>query len=109
MRKHPNERNAGILWGLVLLAGVIGIIFRIWPLITGIPELDGLLAVCIGFYICARAAANFLNLILFELEGRHWISLVRSDLSWLALNSLVMFSGLMLVIIGIYRYFIRAF
>lgn len=109
MTQPKNERNSIILWGLILAAIVVGVIFRIWPLITGIPEADGLLAVFLGFYICSRATANFLTLILYELQARRWASLTWPDIAWLGLNALVMLSGLMLVIKGIYRFFSRVF
>ena len=104
-----NKRNRKVLWGLILVAIAVRIIFYIWPLITGNPEVDGLLALFLGFYICSRAAANFLTLILFELGDLRWASLTRLDVGWLGLNALVMLSGLMLVIMGIYRFFSRVF
>lgn len=110
MQKQQNERKARPLWGLIALAIVVKIAFLILPLITGVPEIDGMLAVCIGFYICACAAANFLNIILYELGSQRWASLLtQTNIWWLALNTLVLLSGLMLVITGIYRFFSRAF
>ena len=109
MSQPRNERNSKFLWGLILLAIVARLVFYIWPRITGSPEVDGLLALSLGFYICSRAAANFLTVILYELNARHWVSLMRSDMTWLGLNALVMLSGLMLVIMGVYRFFIRVF
>jgi len=109
MSQPHNERHSKILWGLILLAIVARLVFYIWPRITGSPEVDGLLAVFLGFYICSRAAANFLNVILYELGARRWASVTRPDILWLGLNSLVMLSGLMLVVIGIYRFFSHAF
>ena len=94
---------------MIVIAVIVRIMFQAWPLITGVPEVDGLFAVFLGFYICSRAAANFLNVILYELNARQWTSLIRPHLLWLGLNTLVMSSGLMLVIIGIYRFFIRMF
>ena len=44
------ERNPKILWGLILAAITVEIAYRIWPLLTGSPEVDGLLAVFLGFY-----------------------------------------------------------
>jgi hypothetical protein len=78
-------------------------------MITGIPELDGLLAVFLGFYICSRASANFLAVVLYELQAPRWTSLTRPNIAWLGLNAIVMLSGLMLVIMGIYRFFSRVF
>ena len=109
MSKRQNARNTGILWGLILAAISIEIILRTWPIITGIPEMDGMLMVCIGFYISAHAAANFLTAILYELNFRYRASWIGSNLSWLILNALVMLSGLSLVVTGVYRYFSRAF
>ena len=109
MSKPQKVRNAKILWGLIFAAIIVGIIFHFKPLITGIPEVDGMLAISLGFYICSRASANFLNAILFELDIRQWQSLAQTDLLWLGLNALVMLSGLSLVIIGVYRFYSQAF
>ncbi len=106
---HPQDkRNSKELWGLILIAIVIGLIFHVRPQITGIPELDGLLAVFLGFYLCARAAANFLNAMLFEFNAYQWKHLSGLDISWLGLNSLLMLSGLILTVIGLVRFFSRA-
>jgi hypothetical protein len=109
MSQPRNVRNPKVLWGLIFAAIAVRIIFDIRPRLTGSPEVDGLLAVCLGFYICSRAAANFLTVLLYELGARRWASLTRPDIVWLGLNSLVMASGSMLVIIGIYRFFSRVF
>lgn len=110
MNRSQNEHNAKVLWGLIAIAVVVRIIYYIDPLITNIPELDGLLVVFLGFYICSRAAANFLNMILFELGTRWRVSLAQADvIKWIGLNALVMLSGLMLVLTGMYRFFSRAF
>ena len=109
MSQPRNDRNSKILWGLIAVAIVVRLVFYIWPHITGSPEMDGLLAVSLGFYICSRAAANFLTVILYELGARRWASLTRTDITWLGLNALVLLSGLMLVITGVYRFFSRVF
>jgi len=109
MAQPRNERNSKILWGLIFVALALRFIFYLWPRITGSPEVDGLIAVFLGFYICSRAAANFLNVILYELQSRRWASITRPDIAWLGLNALVMLGGLMLVVMGIYRFFSRVF
>lgn len=109
MTQPKNERNSKILWGLILVAIGVRVIFYIWPLITGSPEVDGLLAVSLGFYICSRATANFLTVILYELGARRWAALTRPDIAWLGLNALVLVSGMMLVIMGVFRFFTRVF
>lgn len=109
MTRLRNERNAKNLWGLIFVAIIVWVIFHVWPRITGSPEVDGLLAAFLGFYICSRAAANFLNVLIYELDTRRWASMTRPDLAWLGLNALVMLTGLMLVVTGIYRFFSRVF
>jgi len=49
MQKQRYERNTKSLWGLIVAAIVVRIMFQAWPLITGIPELDGLFAVFLVF------------------------------------------------------------
>jgi hypothetical protein len=105
MPQPQNERNSKILWMLILAAIIVKLAYNIWPRITGSPEVDGLLAIFLGFYIYSRAAANFLNVLLYELGTRRWVSLTRPDIAWLGLNALVMLCGLMLVVMGIYRFF----
>ena len=109
MPRPQDERNWKTLWGLILAAIAMRLFFYFWQRITGSPEIDGLIAVFLGFYICSRAAANFLNVIIYELGSRRWASLKGPDLAWLGLNALVMLSGLMLVVLGIYRFFSRVF
>lgn len=94
---------------LILAAIIVKLAYYNWPRITGSPEVDGSLVIFLGFFICSRAAANFLTVILYELNTRRWTSLTRSDVHWLGLNVLIMLSGLMLVVMGIYRFFTRVF
>lgn len=109
MPKQLSARNVKTLWGLIIVTLIVWIVFRFNPLITGSLEVDGLLAVSLGFYICSRAAANFLNAILYEFDMRRWQSLARADLAWLGLNALVLLCGLWIVVTGVYRFYSRAF
>lgn len=107
LSQSRNERNSNSLWILIVAAIVIRLAYYRWPRITGSPEVDGLLVIFLGFYICARAAANFLTFILYELDSRRSTSGTGSDVKWLSLNALVMLSGLVLVVTGSYRFFSR--
>jgi hypothetical protein len=109
MASHQKTRKSKALWGLICVALVVQFILHIRSLATGIPEVDGMLVLSIGFYICSRAAANFLNAILYESILHRWKTLARADVLWLGLNALVMLSGFSLVITGLYRFFSRSF
>ncbi len=105
MNRSPSEHNIRFLWALVITAGLFGSLLHFLPRLTGIKELDGLSGVLAGLYICAQPAANMLNLLLYGPELR-WRRLVqRSNFGWAALNLIVLFSGLGLIVIGTTRYF----
>ncbi len=104
MIPRPPDRKIQNLWGLVLAAIGLGSILHYLPRLTGIQELGGLSGVLVGLYICAQPAANMLNLLLYGPE-LHWQSLLqRSNFSWVALNLLVLFCGLALIVIGTTRF-----
>jgi len=47
----------------------------------------------LGLYICSKPATHIVDLMILGRDIRHWISLVQSDIGWVLLNLLVMFSG----------------
>ena len=105
MNQAKRRHNAGFLWALIFLAFIVGAVFHYWTKLTGINELDGLIGVWLGLYICSRPAANFLEIIVFHGDVRMWDSLKRSAVSWLMLNMLVLLAGFILIMIGTTRFF----
>jgi len=105
MTHSQNSRNAGSLWGLIALAVLVDSLFHFLPRLSGTAELDGLGAVLLGLYICSRPATNALNLLLYGSGLRSWNSLGRGDVAWLALNFLVLVSGLTVIVTGTTRFF----
>ena len=105
MDQIKNRRDDKTMWGLILLAIVVGGLFHFLPTLTGNDEIDGLFSVMLGLYICSKPASHIVDLMIWGRNIRHWISIVQSDIGWTLLNLLVMFSGLSLIMTGTTRFF----
>jgi hypothetical protein len=79
--------------------------FYFWPILTGYNKLDGLLGVSLGLYICSRAAANLLDVLLYNRSVLTRYSSNRSMLIWLAVNVLAQGIGFMLIFFAFIRFF----
>jgi hypothetical protein len=100
-----NNRDDKMMWGLILLAIVTGGLFHFLRTFTGSDEIDGFFGVMLGLYICSKPATHIVDLMILGRDIRHWISLVQSDIGWVLLNLLVMFSGLSVIMAGTTRFF----
>jgi hypothetical protein len=100
-----SKRDDKTMWGLILLAIVVGGLFHFLPTFTGIDEIDGLFGVLLGLYICSKPATHVVDMLIFGRDLQHWISMVQSDMWWVMLNLLVIFSGLSLIVAGTTRFF----
>jgi hypothetical protein len=105
MNQNPRRRSPGNLWLLIALAIALGTLYYFFPTLTGISELDGLIGVWAGLYICSRPAANFLDILLFRGNLQWWESLRHSPVYWLGLNAFTMSIGFLLILIGMMRFF----
>ncbi len=99
------DRDEKTMWGLILLAIVVGGLFHFLPTFTGNDEVDGLFSVLLGLYICSKPATHVVDLMILGRDIRHWISTIESNIGWVMLNLLVMFSGLSLIMTGTTRFF----
>jgi len=99
------DRDEKTMWGLILLAIIVGGLFHFVRTFTGNDEIDGLLSVLLGLYICSKPATHVVDLMIFGRDIRHWISTIQSNIWWVMLNLLVMFSGLSLIMTGTTRFF----
>ncbi len=93
------------MWGLVVLAIVVGGLFHYLHTFTGNDEVDGLFSVLLGLYICSKPATHVVDLMILGRDIHHWISTIQSNIWWVMLNFLVMFSGLSLIMTGTTRFF----
>ena len=100
--KHRDDKT---MWGLILLAIIVGGLFHFLHTFTGNDEVDGLFSVLLGLYICSKPATHVVDLMILGRDIRYWISTIESNIWWVLLNLLVMLSGLSLIITGTTRYF----
>ena len=99
------ERDEKTMWGLILLAIIVRGLFHFLHTFTGNDEMDGLFSVLLGLYICSKPATHVVDLMILGRNIRHWISTIQSNIWWVMLNLLVMFSGLSLIMTGTTRFF----
>ncbi|HSB05797.1 MAG TPA: hypothetical protein VLK23_11435 [Thermodesulfobacteriota bacterium] len=78
-----------------------GLIYFYGPL-TGSDEIDGIMGVVLGLYICSHPAAHLVDLLFFRRGVRQeWSS--RRAFLWFALNLLVMLIGWSAIFAGATR------
>lgn len=90
---------------MILVAFALGSLYYYFPTLTGISEIDGLIGVWTGLYICSNPAANFLDILLFRGNMHWWQSLQQSPLYWLGLNLFTLLVGFLLILLGMLRFF----
>jgi hypothetical protein len=108
MDQHQHRRDTRTLWGMALLAIAYTGLLRYLHTLTGIPVLDGSLGVTLGLYICSHPAANTVDMLFFERYNLRQITSEWSGVGWLALNTLVLLVGWMVIFIGLTRLVDRA-
>jgi hypothetical protein len=94
------KRHPVVLWILMGVALTFYLLVLFLPVLTGNDDVNGLGGVFLGLFIAAFPAANFLDMLLSELGGQRWRSIKRADLPWVALNLLVLLTGLIVVVVG---------
>jgi hypothetical protein len=101
--KRKNRRNYRTLWVLLLLAILYAGLLRYLHSLTGIPLLDGGIGIVLALYTCSRPAINawewlFLNRLSLGPIASAW-----SGVGWLALNTLVVLAGWLVLFMGLIR------
>ena len=86
MEQHRRGRNIKMLWALILLGIAYSGILHYQRTLTGMDEVDGIIGVLLGLYICSHPAANVVDMLFFRQGARHPFSSRRSAVLWLALN-----------------------
>jgi hypothetical protein len=98
------RRNTPLLLALLVAAGG----YLAWqyfaPTRGGGDTVDGSIGVLLGLFICARPAANGVDLFFFERGGLRRAFSGWAGLEWLALNLLVMFAGWIVIVVGAARF-----
>jgi hypothetical protein len=99
------KRHPAVLWILLIAALAFNLLVYFLPTLTGNDNVNGLGGVFLGLFIAAFPAANFLDMLLFELGGWRWRSIQRADLPWVILNLFVLLAGMFVVVVGTKLFF----
>ena len=105
MEQHWRGRNIKMLWALILLGIAYSGILHYQRTLTGMDEVDGIIGMLLGLYICSHPAANVVDMLFFKWGARHPFSSRRSTVLWLALNIVVLLIGWVVIFVGTTRFF----
>jgi hypothetical protein len=104
MDQHQRGRNIKKLWAIVLLGIAYSSLLYYQRPLTGANNVDGIIGVLFGLYICSHPAANMVDMLFFGRGDRRQFSSKRSAALWLALNMLVLLIGWMVIFAGTTRF-----
>jgi hypothetical protein len=107
MDQHRRGLNIKV-WVLVLLGIAYSSVLYYQPTLTGTNNLDGIIGVLLGLYLCSHPAANVVDMLFFGGRDRRQFSSRRSAVLWLALNMLVLLIGWIVIFVGTTRLVGRA-
>ena len=95
-------RNIKTMWAMAAIGSACGAMLYGYGTLTGRDEVDGIIAVVLGLYICSHPAAHLVDLLFFRRGFRPKFSSGR-PLLWLALNLLVLWIGWFVIFVGTTR------
>ncbi len=100
----PRKRNPALLLVLTGIATIFAGWLHFMSSLTGRDRLDGGLGVLLGLYICSQPVANLLDAILYGRVYSAYAPTRRSTVWWLALNTVVLVIGFLVILIGTTRF-----
>jgi hypothetical protein len=103
MDQHRRGHNTKTLWALFLLGIAYSSLLYYQRTLTDMNNVDGIIGVLLGLYICSHPAANVVDMLFFRRGGRRQFSSKRSTVLWLGLNMLVLLIGWLAIFIGTTR------
>jgi hypothetical protein len=83
----------------ILYAGLLHFLHSL----TGIRVLDGSIGVVLALYICSRPAINAWEWLFFSSQYLRRIASQWSGVAWVALNTLVLLAGWVVLFVGLTR------
>ena len=100
MEPYQRARNIKMLWVLILLGITYSSLLHYHRTLTGMNEMEGIISVLLGLYICSHPAANVVDMLFFKRSDRHpflsrWFAVL-----WLAFNMFVLLIGWIVIFIG---------
>jgi hypothetical protein len=105
MEQHRRERNIKMLWAPIFLGIAYSGLIYYQRTMTGLDEVDGIIGVLLGLYICSHPAANVVDMLFYRQGARHPFSSRRSAVLWLVLNMMVLLIGWVTIFVGMIRFF----
>ncbi len=96
-RKCPKIK---LLWAFVLLGIAYCCWFKCFGTLTGKDNLDGIIGVVFGLYMCSHPAALMVDLIFYRQGIWNQLSSNRFIVLWLTLNILVLLIGWLVIFVG---------
>ena len=108
MDRLRRGRNVTMLWALVLIGIVYSGFLNYQRTLTGADNLDGIIGVLLGLYICSHPAANVVDMLFFRRGAQRQSSSRGSAVLWLSLNTLVLLIGWLVIFVGTTRLIGRA-
>jgi hypothetical protein len=100
--------NTKTLWVLVLLGIAYISLVYYRPTLTGENNVDAIIGVMLGLYICSHPAAHFVDLLFWGRGGRRQSPSKQSIILWFTLNVIVLLIGWLVIFVGTTRLIGRA-
>jgi hypothetical protein len=108
MDQQRHRRKIVTLSVLVVLGIVYASLLHSHPTLTGMNNLDGIIGVVLGLYICSHPAASLVDMLFYRQGIQYPFSSRRSAVLWVALNVLVLLIAGIVVFAGTTRFIGRA-
>lgn len=89
-----------MLLASVVLGAIYSFLISSHRTLTGIDDLDGIIGVVLGLFICSHPAAHLVSLLFYRQSIRDRFSSSRSVVLWVALNLLVLIIGGIVIFVG---------
>jgi hypothetical protein len=103
MDQDQRRHNIKMLWAMVLIGIAYSVLLYFQRTLTGADNIDGIIGVLLGLYICSHPAANVVDVLFFRRGARSQFSSKQSVVFWLALNIMVLLIGWTVIFIGTTR------
>ncbi len=103
MDRQRRGQKVMFLSVLVVLGIAYGSLLCSRRTLTGMNNLDGIIGVVLGLYICSHPAANLIDMLFYRRGICHQFSSRRSAFWWLTLNVLVLLISGIVIFIGTTR------
>jgi len=105
MEPYQRARNIKTLWVLILFGLAYSGLLHYHRTLTGRNEMDGIISVLLGLYICSHPAANVVDMLFFKRSDRRLFSSRWFAVLWVAFNMFVLLIGWIVIFMGTTRFF----